>query len=211
MKTTVKFTVMLLMFMLAFNISMNAQPGMKGTMDYGHMNRMSGDTTLHHGMRMRGDTLRMRGMRHEMAPWRYYPQGQFFDHRQMYGMHRGMEDRPGMRGYMVPGQDFRGAGTFDRRGQGAAGPGRQILESVPNVTEKQKKEITELLQKQREDVIKVRQEMTAKIKTIRENSKKSLNNILTDEQKKYLDSRQGNTNTKSRKKIIDLPEKALTS
>jgi hypothetical protein len=100
----------------------------------------------------------------------------------MYGMNRGMG--PGI----------------SQRGRGPAGSGRMILESVPNVTEKQKKEISELLQKQQDDMKKFREEMSAKIQTIRETNRKSLYNILTEEQQKYIDAKQGNTNTTPSKK-----------
>jgi phosphoenolpyruvate synthase/pyruvate phosphate dikinase len=75
-----------------------------------------------------------------------------------------------------------------------------ILESVPNVTEKQKKEISELLQKQQDDMKKLREEMSAKIQTIRETNRKSLDNILTEEQRKYIDAKKGNTGTTPAKK-----------
>jgi hypothetical protein len=37
--------------------------------------------------------------------------------------------------------------------------------------------------------------MSAKIQTIRETNRKSLYNILTDEQKNYIEAKQGNTST----------------
>jgi len=186
MKTTVKFSGILLMLMLTFNASMSAQRGMRGGMDNTGMNRMwMGFDTIHrHGMAMRPDSLRMHGMRSDMGPGRYGPRGQFMDQWQMYGMHRGMGMGPG----------------FNQRGGGPAGSGRMILESVPNVTEKQKKEISELLQKQQDDMKKLREEMSAKMQTINETNRKSLYNILTEEQRKFIDAKQGNTGTTPAKK-----------
>lgn len=160
MKTTVKFAGILLMLMLAFNISLSAQRGMRGGKDNIGMNRMRmGSDTIHrYGRAMRPDSLRMHGMWPDMGP------------------------------------------GINQRGRGAAGPGRMILGSVPNVTEKQKKEISELLQKQQDDMKKIREEMSAKIQTIRETNRKSLYNILTEEQRKYIDAKQGNTSTTPAKK-----------
>ena len=72
-------------------------------------------------------------------------EGQFMDHRQMYGMYRGKGMGPGMRGHFGPGFG---------RDSGPAGTGKMMLESIPNVTETQKKEIAELLQKQQDDMKK---------------------------------------------------------
>lgn len=180
MKTTLKFAGIFFIVMLASNMSLNAQYGMHGMMGNNGMYRMrmDSDSLLRHRTEMRGDLLRMRGMRSDMSSWRNAHRGQFMDHRQMYGMYRGN----GMR-------------ANDRRGWGPAGTGKMMLESIPNVTETQKKEIAELLQKQQDDMKKIREELSAKIQTIRETNRKSLYNILTDEQKKYIDAKQGNTDS----------------
>jgi hypothetical protein len=184
MKTTFKIAGILIMLMLTFNSSLSAQRGMRGGIDNFGMNRRGiGSDTIHrYGMATRPDSLRMHGMRSEMGPGRYGPHGQFMDHRQMYGMNRGMG--PGI----------------SQRGRRQAGSGRMILESVPNVTEKQKKEISDLLKKQQDDMKKFREEMSAKIQTIRETNRKSLDNILTEEQRKYIDAKKGNTGTTPAKK-----------
>jgi Spy/CpxP family protein refolding chaperone len=67
------------------------------------------------------------------------------------------------------------------------GPGRMMLESIPNVTEKQKKEISDLMTKQREEMTKFRDEMQTKMKEMRESHRKSILSILTDEQKKFIE------------------------
>jgi hypothetical protein len=172
MKTTVKFAGIMLIFLLAGNSILSAQNGRRNSGDFNRGPRMAGDTIHHHGMGMKDDSLKMRAMRHEMAPGHYGPKG-----------------------YMVPGDR-----VYSQRGMGPSfndfrrqpSPERRILESVPNVTEKQKKEISDLLQKHQDEMKKVRAEMTAKIQSLREENRKTLYNLLTDEQKKYLDSNQGN-------------------
>jgi hypothetical protein len=112
----------------------------------------------------------------------------------------------GMRGHMGPG--FRsGMGPFYQEGLGPVGPGTMVLESVPNVTENQKKEIAELLKKHQDDMAKIREEMSAKIQTIRETNRKSLYNILTDEQKKYIDVKQGKSGKTPAGNITTTPSK----
>ena len=69
------------------------------------------------------------------------------------------------------------------------GPGNMMLESIPNVTEKQKKDIADLQMKQQDEMKKLRDEMTAKMQTMRDTHRKNMMNILTDEQKKFLESK----------------------
>jgi len=71
MKTTVKIAGLLLMILLAFSGTLNAQRGMRGN-------------------GMRTDSLRTREFRPDLAPGRMTPRGQFNDQRQMYGMRHGM-------------------------------------------------------------------------------------------------------------------------
>jgi hypothetical protein len=89
----------------------------------------------------------------------------------------------------------RGMGNIDHNGWGPMNTQRLMMESIPNVTEKQKQEIADLRIKQQDEMKMFREEMAAKMQTMRETHKKSLLNILTDEQKKFLESKQGNTNT----------------
>jgi hypothetical protein len=74
------------------------------------------------------------------------------------------------------------------RGWMPMGPGRRILESVPNVTEKQKRQIEELNKENRGEVMKLRQDMNAKIRNIMDSHRKEVLSILTDEQKKFIES-----------------------
>jgi hypothetical protein len=151
MRRIVKLTGMLLMLILASNLSLNAQRGMRGTMDSTRMNRM----------RMWSDTIHRPG------------HGEMMNH---YGMRHDSfaEGRPGMRG-------------FERGGRG---PGEYMLESVPNVTEKQKKDIADLKLKQQDEMKKFREEMTSKMQAIRDSHKKSMMSILTEEQKSFIDLKQ---------------------
>jgi Spy/CpxP family protein refolding chaperone len=88
---------------------------------------------------------------------------------------------------------MRGMGRMpmDSTGWMPAGPGRRMLESIPNVTENQKKQIEDLIKKQQDDMIKFREEMSAKMKDLRDSHRKDILNILTDEQKKYVQSGPG--------------------
>ena len=69
------------------------------------------------------------------------------------------------------------------------GPGMMMLESIPNVTGKQKKEIADLRVKQQDEMQKLREESAAKMKTMREIHMENMMNILTDEQKKFLEAK----------------------
>lgn len=70
-------------------------------------------------------------------------------------------------------------------------PGRRILESIPNVTDSQKKQIEDLMKKQQDDMNKLREEMSAKMKEIMTSHKKDMLNILTADQKKFIENRSG--------------------
>jgi Spy/CpxP family protein refolding chaperone len=110
------------------------------------------------------------------------------------GMTRGM--RPGMRNGMAG--MHQGMGMGMRRGMGSMpgdsigwmpmGPGRRMLESIPNVTENQKKQITELMKKHQDEMKKLQEETLSKMQSLRDSHKKDMLNILTDEQKKYIES-----------------------
>jgi gas vesicle protein len=104
---------------------------------------------------------RMRGMGHGMGMMRDRGPGM--------GMMRGMGRMP-----------------MDSIGWMPAGPGKRILESIPNVTENQKKQIEDLIKKQQDEMAKLREEMSAKMKNLRDSHRKDILNILTDEQKKYI-------------------------
>jgi hypothetical protein len=135
------------------------------------------------------DSLRMDGMRHGMNPGRMNNMGWFMDHGwQMghMGMDRGMRMMgPGMgrgmgRGPMGPGMGRPGMGMR----QGIHG---RAVENIPNLTEKQKKDIEGLRQKQQDEMQKFRLEMQGKMKEMRESYRNKVMNLLNDEQKKWFE------------------------
>lgn len=111
------------------------------------------------------------------------------------GMRRGMGPgiRHGMMRGMGPGMGFgmmRGMGRMpmDSTGWMPMGTGRRILESIPNITEKQKSQIGDLIKTQQDEMKKMREEMTTKMKSMMDSHRKDILNILTDEQKKFIES-----------------------
>jgi len=135
--------------------------------------------------------------------------GQMFRHnRAMPDMHGRMFQgmRPGMMGEMGPGmrngmagmRRGMGMGMGMRRGIGSMrgdstewmpmGPGRRMLESIPNVTENQKNQITELMKKHQDEMKKLQEEMSFKMQSLMDSHKKDMLNILTDDQKKFIET-----------------------
>jgi hypothetical protein len=164
MKTTVKIAGLLLIILLAFSETLNAQRGMRGD-------------------GMRRDSVRTREFRPDRAPGRMAPGAQFNGPRHLNGMRYGMGPGP-MAG------TGRGSGFSNRNGWGPISSGRLINESLPNVTEKQKKDIADLQLKQQEEMKKLREETSGKVQNLRDAHKKAIENLLTDEQKKYIESKQ---------------------
>jgi len=105
------------------------------------------------------------------------------DRHSMYGMERGMRHDYGMR---------RGYGPMERDSvfHRQFGPAGMILGSIPNVTEAQKKQIADLMTKHQAEMKKLREETQTKMQALRESHRKSVLNILTDEQKKFVESRE---------------------
>ena len=179
MKRTVQLTGILLMLILTCNMSLSAQRWM----------RDMADTTCMNHMRMSTDTLHRHGMGNKtwIGPARMYHMQKFMDHRGMYGMGRGMR----------PGQGFdmrKGYGPVHRDSIYGRqfGPGRMMLESIPNVTEKQKKEISDLMTKHQDEMKKLREEMQTRMQALTDSHRKNILNILTDEQKKFIESGSAN-------------------
>jgi len=80
-----------------------------------------------------------------------------------------------------------------RRGMGPMGPFRMI-DRIPNLTDKQKKEIADLRQAQQAEMKKFMDEVSAKMKSLRESDRNKMLNLLTDDQKKFIESGAGNIN-----------------
>jgi len=101
---------------------------------------------------------------------------------------------PGMRHGMGPGMRM-GRGMYhmqnDSIGRMPFGPGRRMLESIPNVTEDQKKQIEQLMKKNQEEMKKMGEEFASKMQAARDSHRKEMLNILTAEQKKYIESERG--------------------
>jgi hypothetical protein len=120
-------------------------------------------------------------------------------YREMFGMHHGMMRQGignGMMRTMGPRIGFgmmRGMGhmPMDSTGWMPMAPGRRMLESIPNVTENQKKQIEDISHKNMESIQKLREEMFSKVQAIRDSQRQEVLNILTDEQKKFLESGRG--------------------
>jgi len=112
------------------------------------------------------------------------------------GMARGMnrdanlQRIKGMRPVMRSGHRY---GTRGGMGPGQMRPG-SLFGNIPNLSEKQKKDIADLRQKQQDEMKKLRDEMSAKIKILKDSHKNKVLDLLTPEQKKILDSNSGNTN-----------------
>jgi hypothetical protein len=121
----------------------------------------------------------------------------------MRGMGPGMGRGMGMMGGMRPGMGMRrGMGQMpgDSIGWMPMGAGRRILESIPNVTVEQKKQIEDLSKKNREEMSKLREDMSVKMRNLMESHRKEVLSILTAEQKAFINSGKGKSST--------LPEKS---
>ena len=109
-------------------------------------------------------------------------------HIAMYPPQRGYRMSPYMN--RNPGYRFRDgfrADTVNHPGFGPRTPGFNRLETIPNLTDKQKKDIADLQQKHRTEMQKFREEMAASTKSMRDANMKKVMDLLSDEQKKYLE------------------------
>jgi hypothetical protein len=176
MKKMVKTTGIVLMLLMAGTLTLAAQQNMRGMrMDTTRMHRMMMNPGQRH-MMMNQDSMPMRGMQKGMSYGR-----------NVYGMQRGICQCPMMKGMMPQGMDM------PRHGLGM-GPGmqgmmhqRMILENIPNLTDKQKKDIAVMRIDQQTEMQKFRDEMQSKMKVIRETQKANIEKLLTPDQKKWLD------------------------
>jgi hypothetical protein len=200
MKRTIIITGMALVILAALTGRLDAQRGMRGM--HMHMRHpiAVGDSLRMNMMRQHGDSLLRGGMHHRI-------------HRGAFGNPMGpgmgplMRGRPGagqmpgfrgeiwqtnprgMRRAYFPGPGFgmRHGMMPGRPGMKQPRPGMRILETIPNLTEKQKKDIADLRQKQMEEMKKMREEMSAKMNDMHEANRTKIMNIFTDEQKKYFE------------------------
>ncbi|MGC1389729.1 MAG: hypothetical protein WA816_01720 [Bacteroidales bacterium] len=175
MKRNLTVIGILLVFLIAGNGCHNPWHDRSEMKESGKMIRMRMGHNLRHFREMSG----MRGM-----------MGQGMRN----GMMRGMGPRMGF-GIMEGMRRMQ----MDSIGYMPMAPGRRIMESIPNVTENQKKQIEDLTKKHFDEMKKLREEMYSKMQNIIDSQRKEVLNILTDDQKKYLVSR-GN-------KLSPVPEK----
>ena len=164
--------------------------GMRGTT---HINRHGVDIRQKRVMNRKASMLRMNDMRPGMGPGQRSGMGRGMGPGPMNGIRRGMGPGPmnGMRRGMGP-------MSINNMGQGRMGSGR-LIEIIPNLTEKQKKDIADLRQKQLDEMKKFREDITTKMQSLREANRKKVMDLLTPEQKKYVESRTGNANPVSSK------------
>lgn len=175
MKTRFRSGIVL-MLLIVGTIAVSAQDNVGMKTDTARMHR---GMYMHHGMQgMRPQMMErgMPGMRGRMGNMQGWGNG--FDQRQ--GMRGGWGNMPGMRGMGRPGMGM-GPGFQGMMHQ------RMLFENIPNLTDKQKKDIAVLRIDQQTEMKKVRDEMQAKMKTMREAHRTALEKILTPDQKKWLD------------------------
>jgi hypothetical protein len=200
MKKLGTITGLCLLIFLTCNFYLQAQQrGMRGMMmDSVRMNRMGRGL----GMRQdrspdfRTDSLGMRHIRPGMGPFGLNP------------MRPKMFPGPefGMRGWMWPGpmlgrmgRGF-GNGMMMNRMRNGMGPmygermtvqghrpGMRMFGNIPDLTDKQKKSIDELMLKQQDEMKKFRDEMMTKMKSLRESHRAKIMDLLAPEQKKWVE------------------------
>lgn len=153
------------------------------------MNKMMVHNFRHRGMGRNSDSYMMRGMRPGMG--RMGQMRQPMGPGQMAMMHRGMGQGMMGRGagngmgQMGSGAG-RGMGQMNGMDNSPVGPGGIILQNIPNVTDKQKKEFAELLKSQQDEMTKMRSEMAAKIRSTIESQRTKMLKLFTEEQKKSI-------------------------
>ena len=179
---------LLLVILIAGSSCHNARHDRRDLKESSWMNRM----------RMSQNSMHRRGMM-DMHKNMAYGRGGGM----MRGMGPGMGLGMGRMGGMGPGMGMRrgmGQMPMDSVGWMPMGAGRRILESIPNVTDNQKKQIEDLTKKDQEEMKKLREEMSAKMKNLMDSHRKEVLSILTEEQKKFINS--------GMDKSLPLPEKS---
>ena len=206
MKNSGKIAGMLLMLFIAGNLSVSGQRGMRGMRpDSAGMGRMRMDQRQMPMMMQNHDSLRMGGMRHGMGPMQMNRMDRLMCPMcMMDNMNpvRGRDQFPGMgrmgrgMGMMSPGmgrspmhQGMQQQGMGMNRGPGfrQQAPGMRAMENIPNLTDKQKKDIADLKGKQQAEMEKLRIDMQSRMREIREAHRVKVMSILTDDQKKWVE------------------------
>jgi hypothetical protein len=202
MKRLIRITGILLIMLIAGSLLLHAQRGMRGMMDTTRMtrqgNRMYERQPM--GPPRSGDSLMIRDMRRFNGPPPAYGMRRGMRRGNMYGPGPGASF--GRRGF-APGPMYGMRGGTNRMpayrpANRPYGPAMMRIENIPNLTDKQKKDIADLREKDKAEMQKLRQETTAKIQTMKENNRKKLLDLLTDEQKKFIEPGDNNDNTTGR-------------
>ena len=173
----------MLIILLSVSSSLIAQRGARGMMrDSSGMDRMMRERMRMPLLQYPPDSLHMREMRPGMGHFWMNPGGRGWRQMPGYGMRRGFGPGPnyGMRRGM-------GQAWMDQTWRHGMGMNRPLLDMIPNLTEKQKKEIADLRQQQQDEMKKLREEMSAKVQSLREAHRTRILNLLTGEQKKWLE------------------------
>jgi len=179
--------ITLLILLAAGSFSLSAQRGMRGmrsdtarmkrpVIEQMQMNRMMQRTDSIHDRMMGRDMMRIRmhDMRSHMFPMR--------DMRRPFrsGMQPGRDIwRP------APGMRYRGMDALPGMRRGV--PGMRAMGNIPDLTDKQKKEVEELRQKHQNEMQEFRTDMQEKMKAMRDSHRSKLMDLLTDEQKKWFE------------------------
>ena len=197
MKKMVKTTVMVLMLFMAGTLALTAQQNSgQMRMDTTRMHRMM----MNHGempfMMNNPDSMPMRGMRpgmmhhgmRGMAPGMMQPGMRGMGRGGMRdGMQGGMCQCPMMQGMMPKGMSMQHSGMGMSSGMQGMMHQRMIMENIPDLTDKQKKDIAVMRIDQQTEMKKMREDMQSKMKAMRETQRTNIEKLLTPEQKKWLD------------------------
>lgn len=166
MKSKVRILAIAGLFMLAGSMTVNAQGGRGGfATDTNRLKHMQLRMDRMKDMPSKPDSTMTRGMGHGrmMAGYAAHNCIPCCQKSAMHQRHQGQ-------GRMVQHQ-----------------PGHYLMENIPGLTEKQKKEIEELRTKQMEEMQKMRDEQRQKASVMRDAHRKAVLNILTAEQKKWVE------------------------
>jgi hypothetical protein len=185
------FSGLVLLIMLSGSFSLEAQRGMRGMMpDSVRMNR---------AMNGRPDSMRMRmrGMRPGMGPFGMEQMHPYMFPGQGFGMRGWMWSGPWAgrmwRGF-GPGWNWspmpgRGMWSFrrDSTGPWQHRPEMWMFGNIPGLSDRQKKDIEDLRRKQQDEMKKFREDLMAKMKSLRESNHEKIMELLTPEQKKWVE------------------------
>ena len=172
----------------ALNTGVDAQRGMRGRgADSLNVMRhkMYMDRAQAHGQWQPGDTAFHPRM-HDRYAWGYGYGRMMPGNRPWYGGRGWMQPMPpfegrGWRQPMPPFEEWNVRPYANRPGMGR-------IDNIPGLTDKQKEQIAAIRKQQQEEMQKFREETAAKMKAIRSSNHEKILNILTDEQKKYLEN-----------------------